>query len=164
MKLLIVAVIVCMLRAVSAGCSELYITSNQSIVVMQSVYKVMVSLTPQAERLRKFIARYNQDDALLLAELIASCENPKDLAVIGAMETRFRDVLGAENCVGRFQVQPQHHGPVPKTMSGQIKQADGILSKLKRGNPIQTMYRKYNGAGPEAVAYSERAMALRKQI
>lgn len=132
--------------------------------------RLEVSITQLREQieeleLKAFLLRNGVPIAGDLARAISCCapENRKLLAAIAVKESG-GDVraLGAAGERGIYQVQARYWGKVPTTVIGQTKQADRILTHLKKqkGSEFRAVM-AYNGSGRRARRYAEDIFRLK---
>jgi hypothetical protein len=129
-----------------------------------------VTITDQKPIVRRvgYFARSNGCPSSLVvefAEAISATSDPETLAAICAAESNFNPkAKGKDGDSGAFQVMPNIWGSVPRDISGQSKQADGILQELLRSSGLKESIRRYNGSGKKATEYSKKVMRLRAKV
>jgi hypothetical protein len=111
------------------------------------------------------LERYIKDP--YIAEVISRTKRPYIMAAIKIVETeQAGPLIKGDNgdSHGIFQVQPRHHGKVPKTIEGQTKMAERIVEALIQKKGLKEGIRAYNGNGPAARRYSQRVIELATKI
>lgn len=98
-----------------------------------------------------------------IAEAIyTNSKYPITLAAIAKVESDYNlQAIGdSGDSIGMFQIQPKHHGSVPKDISGQVKKADIIFSGLVSQYGYYTAIKRYNGSGKSAEVYRNKVIKV----
>lgn len=168
-KLILILAIAALFPSVSGSAEFSRHVSAETVIENRGGEVLLVARSDLSKRIERFAVKHGASPVLApeLAELISVCDHPRVLAAIAARESHFNDrARGRLGAIGMYQQRPDVHGHPGRTWVEQTRSAERLLNDLVAGagGKLPVAARRYNGSGPDAVAYSKWVMKTARNI